>query len=118
MHDLVYSSRDSRGLFIYTSLEKFLISVLRENSRHDWVRIRVQELLLDRFNETGSLPLNPSTASVAQAAALVWLLHTEQYIRSTRKDTNKQFKSLNAQLLSSVPADCMAALCRHFQLDY
>jgi hypothetical protein len=115
MHELVSRDPHNRALFLYSRLEHFIVSVLRFPMRHQWVRLRAQELLLDAHGKGCVAIPDPSGLDVAQVAALVWSLHTGEYIECVTGD-RQSYASVCADDLMTDPVTVIAELCRHFAL--
>ena len=115
MAALVARDSGNRALFIYSTLEEFIVSVLRYSPRHQWVRLRAQELLLDARRKGGMVCQDPSGLSLAQLAALVWSRHTGEYIESTI-GAGRRYASLCADDLVADPVPAVVSLCRYFSL--
>ncbi len=114
---LLAAHADNRALYIYSKPARFMASVLRHQPRHEWVRVRVRELLMDVYKEKGAVPVTPESLSVSQAAALVWVLHAERFIRCAQT-SNGRCVALDADDFMAAPAHALWRLCRHFGLDY
>lgn len=118
MSSLLTAHPDNRAVFIYTPLERFLVSVQRHQPRHEWVRVRVRELLLDVYKESGAIPMAPESLTISQSAALVWILHTDRYIRFTQSEFGARCIALKADDLIAKPEEAVWRLSNHFGLGY
>lgn len=118
MSPLLSECEGNRGLFIYSTIERFLIAVLRYQPRHEWVKTRVRELLLDDRRATGRLLVQPETLTIPQAAAMVWLLHTNQYLKALSEAGSEAICSVGMDELADDPFEVLGALCVHFSLPF
>jgi hypothetical protein len=118
MTRLLDSVNGSRAVFLYSSLERFLVAVLKYEERHEWARIRVRELTLDLMNAGNGPVTDPRGLSVAQTAAMVWMLQMRnaQALRAALPD-GRVFV-LNDETLLSRPAVVVAQLLAHFGIAH
>jgi len=115
MSALVARHTGNRALFLYSTLEHFMVSVLRYPPRHQWIRLRAQELLLDERKKGNVACPDLARLTVAQLAALVWSLHTGVFV-DCASNAKQSFASLCADDLATNPMAAIVALCRHFAL--
>jgi hypothetical protein len=118
MERILSGNAGNRGVFIYSSLERFLSSVLKLQERYEWARIRVRELLMDSYRESGVLPLRPESLSSWQAATMVWVLHTETFARMVRDRGDAVCVSVDADELVRSPLKVVSGVCMHFGYGY
>lgn len=114
MPDFLCSTRSSRGLFLYSGLERYLTSVYKHNAvdkylrgyfdyaLHDLVRLGV----LDR-DDANQLPLN-------RKIALLWLSVVFDYHRFLEKFPDAVIYSLDCDHLFKDPAPTLQAVAGHF----
>jgi len=117
MQPLLAAHAENRAVFIYAPLERFLVSILRHAPRHEWVRVRVRELLFDIYKETGSVPVAPETLTIEQATALVWMLHTDRYLACVQT-MGSRCVSIDADHFVANPTELVHKLVKHFELGY
>ena len=71
------------ALFLYSSLEDYLLSVLKTQQRREWVR---DQLSADTVIAEIARPYMPSKLTDAEAAALCWVAHIAAYSRSIEEN--------------------------------
>lgn len=106
----------SRAVFLYSSLERFLVAVLKLEERHEWARIRVRELTLDLMNSGNSPITDPRGLNVTQTAAMVWILQMRNAQALRAAFPAGRVIILNDETLLSQPATTVAQLLEHFGL--
>jgi hypothetical protein len=108
----------SRAVFLYSSLERFLVAVLKYEERHEWARIRVRELTLDLMN-AGNVPVtDPRRLNVAQTAAMVWILQMRSAQALRAAFPGGRVFILNDETLLSRSAVVVAQLLAHLGLEH
>lgn len=112
--DLLSAHPDNRGIFLYSTLERFLVSTLKVAERHEWARIRVRELSLDQMRTTGRVVADPSTLDLPQTVALVWLYHTSSYRRMANSPVGEHLVAVDSQALMEQPETALDKILHHF----
>ncbi len=115
--DLLNTNPGNRGIFLYSTLERFLVSTLKAPNRHEWARIRARELSLDHMRRTGHVLADPRTLNIAQTAALVWIHHMSTYRLTADSPVGAQIVALDSQILMEQPMTVLDRVLRHFGLN-
>jgi hypothetical protein len=113
MTTLLAQHPDNRGLFLTSSLPRFLAAVLKLPARHEWARIRARELSLDAQRAHGRVEVNPQGLDAGQTAALVWVLQHD-ICRAVCAANGTALATLDERALLDRPAATLDALLRHF----
>jgi hypothetical protein len=118
MTRLLASLSDSSAVFLYSSLERFLVAVLKLEQRHEWARIRIRELTLDLMNSGHGPVTDPSALNAAQTAALVWILQMRNARALRTMFGAARVAILHDETLVAQPAAAVARLLGHFGLAH
>lgn len=113
---LLESVSGSRAVFLYSSLERFLVAVLKLEERHEWARIRVRELTLDLMISGKGPVTDPRQLNVTQTAAMVWILQMRNAQALRAAFPAERVITLNDETLLARPAAVVAQLLEHFGL--
>ena len=119
---LIRLNPDNRGLLLYSSLESFMISVLKNKGRRQWLRNAFQVAYLDRQNacihDTVKEDIQPDQLNDADLAAFVWSVKISQ-AEQQLKSAEGQIRSLNVNNLLIDIGSIMTQLNKfmHLQLD-
>ncbi len=109
MHRLLEEHVRNKCLLMYSELERFLVAILKQPHRVEWVKIRATELTLDEMHAGRKVPVNPQTLDAVSTAAYVWVLHMKK-MRALQKTFGKdRVKSLNSEVFMSSPVKSVAA---------
>jgi len=114
MANMLGEHADNTGLFIYTSLERFLVSVLKQDDRHEWAAIRARELTLDLLHNSIQPKVSPIGLGPGQNAALVWVLQMDSYRALHEGPYGKRIRCLNSSDFLDDPVAVITALTSHF----
>jgi hypothetical protein len=114
MADLLDANPENRGLFIYSSIQRFLVSVLKYEERHEWARIRLRELTIDRQKQGMAVKYDPRLLNSWQTAALVWVYHMEAYSQICQTPCGKKLFALDSEILLDRPVPTLCAILQHF----
>jgi len=114
MEELLNTNSENRGLFLYSDIHRFLVSVLKYEQRHEWARIRVRELTLDRQKKGMMVKYDPRRLTNWQTAALVWIYHIEMYNQTCQTTKRDKICALDSVLLLNRPVSALSAILRHF----
>lgn len=114
MQELLAETPGNRGLFLWSSLERFLSAILKLPQRRQWAYVRLQELLLAWRRREGALPLDPRPLQPHQAAALLWILQMDNVERTLAALPPGSLASLDAQTFLADPAGVLQVIMRHF----
>jgi hypothetical protein len=112
--DLMKLSDGSRGILLYATLERYLLSVLKSPMHQRWV-MNVLGHIAGGVVETqplGGLPLAGVTP--AQAAACLWLAQMYRYSDALTSDP--RLRSLDCEDLFSRPHDTLTAAFAHLDV--
>jgi hypothetical protein len=115
---LLDSCADSKAVFIYSTLERFLVAVLKLEWRHEWARTRARELTLDVMSSGVGRVIDPRPLNAAQTAALVWMLQMQNARALCAAFPADRVTMLSDESLLSHPATAVTQLLRHFNLDH
>lgn len=116
--DLLSTHSGNRGIFLYSTLERFLVSVIKAPNRHEWARIRARELSLDHMRRTGHVLADPRTLNIPQTAALVWIHHMSTYRLTADSPVGAQMVALDSQILMERPSAALDRILQHFGLNF
>ncbi|GAB4506968.1 MAG: hypothetical protein Tsb0026_00330 [Sulfuricaulis sp.] len=112
--DLLVANPQNCGLFIYSKIQRFLVSVLKYEDRHEWARIRLRELTIDRQKQDLAVKFDPRHLNNWQTAVLVWIYHMETYGRICQTPCGKKLLALDSEVLLDRPVPALCAILRHF----
>ena len=96
--DLITAQNDSRAVLLYSPLQKYLISVLKDSQRREYARIRVNQYqAFDEFQLFGDVVLDE--LNDAEIAAVHWLYQIRLFERALSACPDGRLKVLNSEHL-------------------
>ena len=116
MTNLLQANVGNKGVFIYSTLERFLASVLKLPQRHEWARIRVRELSLDK-RQRGVPVLDPRPLNHWQCATLVWVYHMQSYRDTLAAVGQERLCAIDSQALLAGPEQTLDAVMNFYKGD-
>jgi hypothetical protein len=111
--DLLEINNRSRGIVLYSSLPEFILSCLKHQRRHTWIRERF--VSSDRSNCPALQQLDPDPLDAAQIAACHWIVQRHDVVRALTRHP-QQLSSLGFDDLLADPAAGLRATAEHFDL--
>lgn len=107
----------SRAIFLFAPLETFLISVVRKGLPcRLWVRELLAGYLREGFVSLGFEPEDHFLQSDLQIAAVGWLSQHAYFQRLAAKVGPGRLRSLDADMMSAMPAQAITAVADHLGL--
>ena len=118
MADLLLALQpDARAVFLYAPLETYLISVVRKGLHcRLWVRQLLEGFLREGYADFGFSPEDYFRQSDLQVAAIGWLAQHRHFIQLVRKFGKVRVATLDADRMTTQPAEAIAAVTRHYGL--
>lgn len=110
--DLLAGRTASRALFLYSDLDQYLASMLKDSGRRRLIRHRVKTVFIEVDQHPYFTGIVRHELSDAQAGALQWLLQVYG-IERTSKDAKGGVKALNCAELLRHPAEALLAVANH-----
>lgn len=106
----------SRIIFLYVSLETFVLSVLKRQSRRTWLRTRIRDSR--RVVELFPALANIDTARLgdAEAAAYLWLLNSALYQDLRNGEYSEHVFALDGDKVAESPKTVIADVAAFLQL--
>lgn len=114
MTHLLRTFPESRAVFLYSGLERFLVAVLKHEERHEWARIRARELTLDLMNAGIQPTVDPRMLDAGKTAALIWVLHVKNAQSLSAAYSPTRVTTLDDQALLARPPAMVTAILGHF----
>ncbi len=106
---------DHSAIFLFSSLDRFLISVLKSQERRAWCRSVLSRLMTD--NGIGYTHENPDHLDDAQVSALLWIYHISTYQRFIDEHPGVSFPVLQDQVLYRDPLSAFARVADHLGVN-
>lgn len=122
LDSLLESNKGASVLFWYPALSTFVLSILKEEPRREWVRTRLERSALihrsqgDRFSFAEYIGRRAHQLTDTQAAACFWLSQICIYHESLRRFRQCRIKILRSDQFIDNTSDTLLALARHFDL--
>jgi len=114
MIELLSRPNTGRGLFMWSSLERFLAAILKFPHRRQWVYVRLQELMVAWQRREGRLPVDPRVVKPHQAVALLWILQMENLEHTLATLPTGTLVTLDAQTFLADPVSALQQVMCHF----
>ena len=106
----------SRGLFMYSSLRHFLISVLKSPDRRRWVHNQLSVCALDA-DRLASVPARDvRRLNDPEAAAYLWLLNIRSYVEAAERG-DLDLRALDCEVLLQNPLQVAVRVAEHLNLE-
>jgi hypothetical protein len=106
----------AQALFLFASLETFLVSVARKGLHcRAWVRELLEGYVQDNFVHLGFAPEDYFRLTDLQVAAVGWLAQHQHFTALSAK-LGGRIGSLDADVLTDQPEAAIAAVAAHFDL--
>jgi hypothetical protein len=119
MGSLLAASPSSQGLFLYSDLRTYILSVLKDSRRRQITRRRLIHEFTESERQFPGFKAQKESLSDAQAAAFHWLHLVHRYVTSVRADgPGTRMRSLNCELLLTDPMRTLSAVSAHFGLNH
>lgn len=110
--ELVTAKGPSRALFLYSDLDQYLASMLKDEGRRRLIRHRARTAFSEVDHHPYLTGIVRHELSDAQAGALQWLLQVYGIARASQ-ETGGAIRSLNCARLLEQPAAALLAVARH-----
>ena len=114
--EILRTAPHSRGVFMYTSLQEYLVACLKSQERRQQVLDRVTQHFIEIHSIQVLKNIDLGNLSDAEAAALQWLnlmyLHNDHEYKK-----ENQLRTLHNEFFFSRTADVLAATAQHFELE-
>ena len=114
MSELLAYPQGSRGLFMWSTLERFLAAIFKLPQRREWIYTRLQELMVAWQRREGRLPVDPRSVLPHQAAALLWILQMENLEQALVTLPAGSLVTLDAQMFLADPVSVLQRVMCHF----
>ena len=116
IRELMSAGKESRGIFLYSSLRDFLCSTLKSEGRRQWVR---EVLKWTEPTATGALSrveLEESRDEIS--AAYVWLWQMYRYLDACGERAEAALCALDGDDFLRRPEETLAAVCDFLSLPF
>lgn len=115
---LLAHPRTGGVLLLYSSLERFLASILRKGEAgRNFVRLLFNVLRGDSPRTANLDPAALTALTDLQAAALVWYLHMDAYLQLLVRFPGANIRTLDCEVFLAQPEETIAKLCRLFAVS-
>jgi hypothetical protein len=114
--DVLATNTNACGLYIYSDLKSFIISVLKSKGRRDWLKDQIEFSYTDAETLNNLQSIGVSRLDDVTAASYLWLMNIAKY-RQASKEHGSRLCSLNNNHLLSNPADVALRAANHLGLD-
>lgn len=113
--DILLSNENARGVYIYSDIKSFMVSVLKSDRRREWLRNQLSISHKDADITGGVKKINISELDEVTAAAYLWLLNVAKYLRAAER-VGQRLCSLNSDVFLKNPVDVALKVCSHLGL--
>lgn len=112
--NLMSLNSNSNGFVLYSSLEDFLVSTLKDNkARLNWVRTRLQNINWTDYPDFSEIDV--PNLSDEQACSCLWLLQMHIILASLAK--NQKVRTLNSALFFDNQEQTLKQVCELFSIE-
>jgi hypothetical protein len=106
----------SRGLFMYSSLRNFLISVLKSTDRRRWVHNQLSVCVLDAGRLATVPTRDVQRLNDPEAAAYLWLLNIQSYVEAVESG-DLEVRALDCEVLLQNPLQVAVRVAEYLNLE-
>lgn len=110
--DVLRADSRSRGIFLYSDLDEFVVAVLKKEERRALVRHRMHHVFVDLRRLPGLAALECLPSSDAELAALHWLYQIYQFLADDHGEESR-LRTLHSRVLKSDPGEALCAAVSH-----
>ena len=115
---LLERDAESKALFAYTGLRSFLLSVLKDEGRRQWLRRNRLPLIRDEMlSHAGLAPVAVERLTDAEGAACLWLQRAYAYHRLRREFTPRRAPAVNSGALPDRPLPTLRRAARALDVE-
>ena len=97
MDKLLDLNPGNKCILMYSDLERFLVAILKSTHRTDFIKMRVNEFLIDEMVVEGQIPVNPNQLSIVQLSVLVWILHRKKMRSLMNRFDSERIRTINSE---------------------
>lgn len=114
LEEIFSRSKQSKGIFLYATLEDFLISSLKIEQRRNWVATVISQLKDAIFSMPVLSGMSIGSLSIEKLSALLWVVQIIKYQDAINQSL--QIKSINSDLFFKQPLEILDAVSGYFGL--